>query len=119
MTRLRLAIIGIDHYHSTGWVESLEQFPDEIEIVALYDPDPTMAQTLAPRFHDPSLSAALAPRYLDLPCYHDLESLLRRERLDLALVTLQNRDAPPAIERLAAVLTRDPPSRRCRKREPW
>jgi UDP-N-acetyl-2-amino-2-deoxyglucuronate dehydrogenase len=102
MTRLRLAIIGIDHYHSTGWVESLEQFADEIEITALYDPDMSMAQTLAPRFHDPSLSAALAPRYLDLPFYHDLEALLSRERLDIALVTLQNRDAPAAIERLAA-----------------
>ena len=102
MTRLRLAVVGIDHYHSAGWVESLEQLPDEIEIVALYDPDPTLGQTLAPRFHDPSLSAALAPRYLDLPFYHDLESLLGRERLDMALVTLQNRDAPPAIERLAA-----------------
>jgi UDP-N-acetyl-2-amino-2-deoxyglucuronate dehydrogenase len=100
--RLRLGVIGIDHYHSTGWVESLEQFPDEIEIVALYDPDPTISRSLAPRFHDPSLSAALSRPYLDLPFYTDLESLLSRERLDLALVTLQNRDAPRAIERLAA-----------------
>jgi predicted dehydrogenase len=61
-----------------------------------------MGQTSAPRFHDPSLGAALAPRYLDLPFYHDLESLLGRERLDMALVTRQNRDAPAAIERLAA-----------------
>jgi predicted dehydrogenase len=100
--RLRLGVVGIDHYHTTGWVESLEQFAEEIEIVALYDPDPTIRTTLAPRFHDPSLSAALHPSYRDLPFYDDLESLLARERLDLALVTLQNRDAPAAIERLAA-----------------
>jgi predicted dehydrogenase len=102
MTRLRLGVIGIDHYHTTGWVESMEQFSDDIEIVALYDPDPTMGQTLAPRFHDPSLSASLAPPYRDLPFYNHLDSLLARERLDIALVTLQNRDAPAAIERLAA-----------------
>jgi predicted dehydrogenase len=102
MPRLRLGVIGIDHYHSTGWVESLEQFSDEIEIVALYDPDPTIGQTLAPRFHDPLLNPALAPRYREVPFYDDLEALLGRERLDLALVTLQNRDAPAAIERLAA-----------------
>ena len=102
MTRLRLAVVGIDHYHTTGWVESLEQFADEVEIVALYDPDPAMGQTLAARFHDPSLSPALAPRYKSLPFYDDLEQLIGRERLDLALVTLQNRDAPPAIEQLAA-----------------
>lgn len=101
MTRLRLGVVGIDHYHSTGWVESLEQFPEEIAIVGLYDPDVTIGQTLAPRFHDPSLSAALATAYRRLPLYHDLESLLTRERLDLALVTLQNRDAPAAIEQLA------------------
>ncbi|MBV9356312.1 MAG: Gfo/Idh/MocA family oxidoreductase, partial [Chloroflexi bacterium] len=57
---------------------------------------------LAPRFHDPSLSGGLSPRYRDLPFYDDLERLLSRERLDMALVTLQNRDAPSAIERLAA-----------------
>ena len=83
-------------------MESLEQFADEVEIVALYDPDPAMGQTLAARFHDPSLSPALAPRYKSLPFYDDLEQLIGRERLDLALVTLQNRDAPPAIEQLAA-----------------
>ncbi len=102
MTRRRLAVVGIDHYHTTGWVESLEQFPDEIEIVALCDPDPALARTLAPRFHDPSLRAALAPRYRDLPFYDELETLLSHERPDMALITLQNRDAPPAIARLAA-----------------
>jgi len=122
VTRLRLAVVGIDHYHTTGWVESLEQFADEVEIVALYDPDPAMGQTLAARFHDPSLSPALAPRYKSLPFYDDLEQLIGRERLDLALVTLQNRDAPPAIERLAAAsvhLLIDKPAAHTGKRSAW
>jgi predicted dehydrogenase len=101
MTRLRLGVVGIDHYHTSGWVESLEHFADEVEIVALYDSDATMGRSLAARFHDPTLSAALAPRYRDLPFYDDLAQLLLRERIDVALVTLQNRDAPAAIERLA------------------
>jgi UDP-N-acetyl-2-amino-2-deoxyglucuronate dehydrogenase len=102
VTRLRLGVVGIDHYHTSGWVESLEQFADEIEIVALYDADAAMGRTLAARFHDPSLSPALAPRYRKLPFYDDLARLLAREHLDVALVTLPNRDAPAAIERLAA-----------------
>src|SRR5438105_270949 len=60
-----------------------------------------MGRSLAARFHDPSLSPTLAPRYRDLPFYDDLAQLLLRERLDVALVTLPNRDAPAAIERLA------------------
>ncbi len=101
MTRLRLGVVGIDHYHTSGWVESFEQFADEVEIVALYDADPTIGRTLAPRFHDPSLSATLAPRYRSLPIYDDLSRLIEDERLDVALVTLQNRDAPAAIAQLA------------------
>jgi predicted dehydrogenase len=101
VNRLRLGVVGIDHYHTSGWVESLEHFADEVEIVALYDSDAAMGKSLAARFHDPSLSPALAPRYRNLPFYDDLTQLILRERLDVALVTLQNRDAPAAIERLA------------------
>lgn len=124
MSLLRLGVVGLDHYHSTGWIESLEQFGDEIEIVALYDPDPAIGETLAPRFHDPTLSAALAPGYRKLPFYHDLDALLATERLDVALVTLQNRDAPAAIARLAEAgvhLLVDKPAARsaAEAREAW
>jgi len=101
VTRFRLGVVGIDHYHTSGWVESFEQFTDEVEIVALYDGDPAIGRTLAARFHDPSLSPALAPRYRSLPFYDDLSRLIERERLHLALVTLQNREAPAAIAKLA------------------
>ena len=53
--RLRVGVVGLAQYHVTGWVETLEGFPDELEIVALYDPDPERGRTLAPLHHDPSL----------------------------------------------------------------
>jgi predicted dehydrogenase len=97
----RLAVIGLEHYHVTGWVESLEQFGDRIEIVALYDPDPALGERLAPSHHDPILSPALAPRYRDLPFTTDLDTLISEYKPDLALVTLPNVDMPAAIEHLA------------------
>ena len=50
--RYRAAVVGLDHYHVAGWVETLELFPEQIEIVALYDPDPERGRTLRPRWSD-------------------------------------------------------------------
>lgn len=97
----RLIVVGLDHYHVTGWVESLEAFADEIDIVGLYEPDDGVRASLAPRHVDPSLARALAPRYRDLPLASSLPELLAATTPDLALVTLPNRDAPRAIETLA------------------
>ena len=99
--RLRVGVVGLDHYHVTGWVETIEGFPDELEIVALYDPDPALARTLAPSHHDPSLRPALGERYRSLPFETRLDALIAEHAVDLALVTLPNADAPAAIERLA------------------
>jgi predicted dehydrogenase len=96
-----LAVIGLEHYHVTGWVESLEQFSDRIEIVALYDPDPALGERLAPSHHDPILSPALPPRYRELPFTTDLNALIREQKPDLALVTMPNNAMPAAIETLA------------------
>jgi predicted dehydrogenase len=96
-----LGVVGLEHYHVTGWVESIEQFPDQIEIVALYDPNPALGERLAPAHHDPNLSQALAPSYRQLPFTTDLDDLIRRHRLDLALVTLPPATAPAAIATLA------------------
>jgi predicted dehydrogenase len=93
--------VGLEHYHVTGWVESLEQFGDRIEIVALYDPDPALGQRLAPSHHDPILSPALGPRYRELPFTTDLDALINEHKPDLALVTLPNAAMPAAIETLA------------------
>jgi predicted dehydrogenase len=99
--RYRIAVVGLEHYHVTGWVESLEQFPDRIEIVALYDPNPELGTRLAPSFHDPRLSSRLDSRYRDVPFTTDLDALIRDAQPDIALVTLPNAHAPAAIERLA------------------
>ena len=98
---LRVGVVGLDHYHVTGWVETLELFSDRLEIVALYDPDPAAGVRLAPRFVDPSLRPGIGERYRGLPVETDLAALIDRHVLDLALVTLPNRDAPAAIAQLA------------------
>jgi UDP-N-acetyl-2-amino-2-deoxyglucuronate dehydrogenase len=99
--RLRVGVVGLDHYHVTGWVETIEGFPDDLEIVAVYDPDPERGRTLAPVHHDPSLRAALGEAYSRLPFETSLDRLIAGHDLDVALVTLPNADAPAAIERLA------------------
>ena len=99
--KLRVGVVGLSHYHVTGWVETIEGFPDELEIVALYDPDPERARTLAPTHHDPSLRAGLGEVYRATPVETGLDALIDRHKLDVALVTLPNAHAPEAIERLA------------------
>ena len=98
---LRVGVVGLSHYHVTGWVETIEGFPDELEIVALYDPDPERARTLAPTHHDPSLRSGLGERYRAIPVETRLDDMVRRHDLDVALVTLPNAHAPEAIEHLA------------------
>ena len=99
--RLRVGVVGLAHYHVTGWVETFEGFDEELEIVALYDQDPERARTLAPTHHDPALRPGLGEAYRDLPVESTLDGLVARHRLDLAIVTLPNVDAPAAIEHLA------------------
>ena len=101
MAKRRLAVIGLEHYHITGWIETLEEFADQIEIVALYDPDPALGQRLAPRHHDPILRDELPERYRSVPFETDLLAVLDRYRPDLALITLPNVTVPAAIELLA------------------
>ncbi len=97
---MRVGVVGLSHFHVTGWVETLEGFPD-LEIVALYDPDPERARTLGPGHHDPSLRPSLGDRYRGLPVETRLDDLIARHALDIALVTLPNADAPDAIAALA------------------
>ena len=99
--RLRVGVVGLSHYHVTGWVETIEGFPDELEIVALYDPDPERARALAPTHHGPSLRAGLGEAYRAIPVETHLDDLIRGHDLDVALVTLPNAAAPVAIEELA------------------
>ncbi len=73
---LRLAAIGLEHYHITGWIQTLEGWADQIEIVALYDPDPALGERLAPTYHDPVLADALSENYRALPFFTDLDRLI-------------------------------------------
>ena len=100
--RLRVGVVGLAHYHVTGWVETRGGFEDVMEIVALYEPDPELGRTLTPPHHDPAVRASLGERYRDLPVEARLDDLIARDALDLALVTLPNADAPDAIVRLAS-----------------
>jgi predicted dehydrogenase len=99
---MRVGVVGLAHYHVTGWVETLEGFGEQLEVVALYDPDPERARTLAPPHHDPTLRASLGERYRSLPVETRLDELISRHALDVALVTLPNADAPAAIAALAS-----------------
>ena len=76
----RVAVVGLDHYHTTGWVESLELFPDELEIVAIYEPDQSLWEGLAPRYFDPHLKPTLHERHRDTPFVDDLETLIVESR---------------------------------------
>lgn len=101
MGKLRAGIIGLDHYHVTGWSDSLLDLQERIEVVALYDPDPIRGELLAPTFYDPHLSDRLDDSYRSAAFETDLDTLLNRYDLDVALVTLQNVDCPPAMLKLA------------------
>jgi predicted dehydrogenase len=102
MSKRRVAVVGLDHYHTTGWVESLELFPDELEIVAIYEPDRSLWEGLAPRYYDPHLAPRLHDRHRETPFFDDLGKLIETFEPEIALVTLPNRDMPGAIEFLAS-----------------
>jgi predicted dehydrogenase len=102
MRRSRVAIVGVDHYHTTGWVESLELVASRLEVVALYDANPEVGETRAPSYYDPHLSPALGDRYRELPFTTDLDGLIADHEVDIAIVTLPNVEAPAAMAKLAA-----------------
>ena len=100
-SRRRVAIVGLNHYHVTGWVETLAEFSDRLEIVALYDEDPERGLKLRPDHTDPHLSRSLPAWAAEIPFFDDLAALIRDATPDIAVVTLPNRAAPAAVERLA------------------
>jgi predicted dehydrogenase len=85
----RLAILGIDHPHGSGWRESLFQLAEEIEIVAI-----------VPRFGGATTS--LEERLSQVPRFDSIEQLTGWGQFDGALVCLPNKESPQAIAALAA-----------------
>jgi UDP-N-acetyl-2-amino-2-deoxyglucuronate dehydrogenase len=98
---LRTIVVGLDHYHVTGWVETLALFDNQLEIVGRYDPDPARETLDRPSFSDPNLPQAFPAWFTDVPFSADLEALARDSRAELAMVTLPNWLAPDAVVTLA------------------
>jgi UDP-N-acetyl-2-amino-2-deoxyglucuronate dehydrogenase len=98
---LRTVVVGLEHYHVTGWVETLGLFPEQIEIVARYDADVMRAEARRPIFVDPNLPQQFPESFLATPLFTNIEELIRGIRPQLAIVTLPNRLAPDAIVALA------------------
>lgn len=85
---LRLAFIGIDHPHGAHWRQTLENFPDRIEISAI-----------VPAFEGGLTS--LEEKYAAVPRYVTVDELIERGTFDAAVVALPNAEATPAIIKLA------------------
>ena len=85
---IRFAKIGVAYPHAPEYMESLRLMP-EIEVVALYDPDPGAARSLVP------------PGLQGLTLYDDLADLLAEERPEAALITLPNDITPRVMVQVA------------------
>lgn len=84
----RLAIVGIDHPHGSGWRELLHNLAGELEITALV---PAFGGSLA----------SLEERYAHLPRFATVDELLTSAAFDGALVALPNCEAPACVTQLA------------------
>jgi len=87
--RFRLAFLGVDHPHGSGWRESLQQVESDIEVVALM-----------PGFEGAVTS--LEERYAGLPRFATLDDLLAWNQFDGALVCLPNHQSPQTVAHLAS-----------------
>jgi len=85
---LRLAIVGVDHPHGAHWRQTLENFDETVQIVALMPG------------YDEGL-ASLEERFASLPRYATVDELIERGDFDAALVALPNNEGPGAVVRLA------------------
>lgn len=88
MEKVRLAIIGIDYPHAR-YRDTLRAIPDEVAIVAFYDPSPEQSRGL------------LHPSQRAIPIYDDLAALIREHRPEAAMVFLPNNVRPAALIELA------------------
>jgi predicted dehydrogenase len=86
--QVKLAMIGVNYPHAR-YRDLLRSIPDEVEIVAFYDPDPTTARGL------------LHASQRDVPVYDDVDELLQRHAPEAAMVFLPNNVRPRMLTRLA------------------
>lgn len=83
----RVAFIGVDHPHGSGWRETLAQLGDSLEIVAI-----------VPRFG--GATASLEERLAQARRFESVEQLVAWGAFDGAIVCLPNNEGPTAIVQL-------------------
>jgi len=83
MSQTRVGFVGLDYGHQSAFAETLEHFPD-VEITCTCEPDPEF-ETGSGAFGD-------------VPFYRDPEALFDTEDIDVAWVSIPNRDAPGVVE---------------------
>jgi len=102
---LRVGYFGLDHHHCPMYLETLATF--DAEVAAAYESN----EAVAP-----------ADVGLDVPVYRDPAALLDDVDVDLAWLTLSNRDSPDvvaaAVERGVDVYTEKPAARTAADLEP-
>ncbi len=98
---LRTVIVGLDHYHVTGWCETVAGFAGRLEVVGRYDSDPAREEATAPQFSDPHLAQQFPGWVLEVPFFSDLGQMIETCRPEVAIVTLPNVIAAEAITTLA------------------
>ena len=86
--KVRFAQIGVDHPHASAYLEGLLLMP-EVEVVALYDPDPAAAGGHVP------------PELDGVPVFGQVAELLSKERPEAAIISLPNDIAPGAVVQAA------------------
>src|SRR5688572_15507014 len=86
----RIAFIGVDHPHGSGWRDLLPNFGAELELVAL-----------VPGFGGALCS--LEEKYAHLPRFTTVDELITFGEFDGAMVCLTNRDTPDVAIKLAEV----------------
>lgn len=82
---VRIGYVGLDHHHRAPYLDSVAQL-DDCEVVAVADPYGTTAADVG--------AASLA----GLPHYESTSALVASEAVDVAWLTLANRETPAAIE---------------------
>lgn len=85
---MSMAVVGLDHIHAAGFLESLTQGQRDFDVAAIVEPSAPLMETVPPPLRS-------------VPRYDTIDALLAQGRPTAALVTLPNKDAPRAIAQLA------------------
>lgn len=82
MSQIRVGFVGLDYGHQSAFARTLEQFPD-VSITCACEPDPEV-----------EIGSEMFGR---VPFYRDPDELFDTEDIDVAWVSVPNRDAPAVV----------------------